>query len=255
MGHDKPVWIAVDWAAPPRVRACMTTRMGGFSRGPYQSLNLGDHVGDDGNCVEMNRAALEAALELPAAPSWLDQVHGTGIVRLPVTGAHPPQADGSISRAAGAVCAVMTADCLPVLLCDAQGTVVAAVHAGWRGLAAGVVENAVQAMAVRPDSILAWLGPAIGPGAFEVGEDVVSAFVDRHPEAQRAFQQTREQRWLADIYELARLRLQTAGVENVSGGGFCTYREPGRFYSYRRDKITGRMAALIWLTEQTGDKG
>jgi YfiH family protein len=168
-------------------------------------------------------------------------------VQLPYSGVHPPQADGCVSRAAGHVCAVMTADCLPVLLCDKQGSVVAAAHAGWRGLAAGVIEHTVEAMAVAPDALMAWLGPAIGPDAFEVGPEVVSAFVDQHHEARQAFRQTSEQHWLADIYALARLRLHKIGISAVAGGGFCTYSDPERFYSFRRDKITGRMAALIWL--------
>jgi YfiH family protein len=225
----------------------MTTRFGGVSQGPYQSLNLGDHVDDDAQCVAQNRALLSTLLKLPSTPLWLNQVHGTDIVQLPYTKTDTPPADGSVSRAAGYVCAVMTADCLPVLLCDKQGTVVAAAHAGWRGLAAGVIENTIKAMAVAPDALMAWLGPAIGPSAFEVGPEVVHAFVDQHSEARHAFQQTSDQHWLADIYALARLRLQTSGIDDVSGGGFCTYNDPARFYSFRRDKITGRMAALIWL--------
>ena len=240
-------WIVPDWPAPANVRACMTTRSGGVSHGPYQSLNLGDHVLDDAQCVAQNRTLLVEALNLPAAPMWLNQVHGTEIVQLPYNGSIPPHADGSFSREAGQVCAVMTADCLPVLLCDKQGTVVAAAHAGWRGLAAGVIENTVTAMAVAPDTVLAWLGPAIGPETFEVGPEVVTAFVDQHREARQAFRQTSQRHWLADIYALARIRLQSMGITEVSGGGFCTYGEPERFYSFRRDKITGRMAALIWL--------
>ena len=225
----------------------MTTRNGGVSRGPYHSLNLGDHVGDDAHCVAQNRALLVSVLNLPSAPLWLNQVHGTEITRLPNNGTGPPPADGGITLEAGQVCAVMTADCLPVLLCDQAGTVVAAAHAGWRGLAAGVIENAVNAMAVAPECLMAWLGPAIGPQAFEVGADVVDTFVEQHNEAQRAFRQVSQQHWLADIYELARLRLQTIGIGQIHGGGYCTYSDSERFFSYRRDKITGRMAALIWL--------
>lgn len=249
MQRNKASWITPQWPAPAKVHACVTTRNGGFSQGPYASLNLGDHVGDEPAHVVQNRELLISALDLPAAPVWLNQVHGTSIIQLPYSGAHPPQADGSVSHSAGPVCAVMTADCLPLLLCDTQGTVVAAAHAGWRGLAAGVIEQAVSAMSVAPDSILAWLGPAIGPNAFEVGEEVVRAFVDQDSESNRAFQQTSEHHWLADIFTLARRRLQNIGVSRINGGGLCTYHEPERFYSYRRDKITGRMAALIWLSE------
>jgi len=227
----------------------VTTRHGGFSQGPYASLNLGDHVDDDPQRVARNRQWLVTSLNLPAPPTWLKQVHGTQVVELPSANNQPPQADASVSRTAGPVCAVMTADCLPVLLCDTGGRVVAAAHAGWRGLAAGVLEATVHAMAVAPETLLAWLGPAIGPQAFEVGSDVVQAFVERHAEARQAFRQTSEHHWLADIYQLARLRLHAAGVTQVSGGGFCTYEDAERFYSYRRDKITGRMAALIWLAE------
>jgi YfiH family protein len=225
----------------------MTTRAGGVSQGPYQSLNLGDHVADDNLCVVQNRALLSAALHLPAAPIWLNQIHGTNIVQLPYTGADTPHADGCVSRSAGQVCAVMTADCLPILLCDNFGTVVAAAHAGWRGLAAGVIENTVNSMAVAPDELMAWLGPAIGPDAFEVGPEVVETFVEQQSEARHAFRQTSQHHWLADIYKLARLRLQKIGIHQVSGGEFCTYTDSERFYSFRRDKVTGRMAALIWL--------
>ena len=247
-------WIRPDWPAPSNVKSCMTTRIGGISHGPYHSLNLGNHVGDDSHQVHKNRAQLTSLLNLPAPPVWLDQVHGTKILELPLESAagipkpgSSPQADGSFTRQTDQVCVVMTADCLPVLLCDIQGTVVAAVHAGWRGLAAGVIENTVRSMTAPPHSLLAWLGPAIGPDAFEVGQEVVSAFVERQPEAHHAFRQISKDHWLADIYALARLRLRKAGVTQISGGGFCTYHESDRFYSYRRDKITGRMAALIWL--------
>jgi YfiH family protein len=249
MPTSKPQWIVPNWSAPSNVLACVTTRNGGVSQGPYHSLNLGDHVGDDPHSVAQNRALLQEELALPSAPVWLEQVHGTGIIELPYAGPRPPQADGSFSRAVGEVCTVMTADCLPVLLCDKQGTVVAAAHAGWRGLAAGVIEKTIAAMAVAPDSLLAWLGPAIGPQAFEVGEDVVQAFVADNKDARLAFQQTSQDRWLADIYQLARLRLGTMGVGNISGGEFCTFQDSDRFYSFRRDKLTGRMASLIWLTD------
>ena len=225
----------------------MSTRCGGVSEGPYHSLNLGDHVDDDAGDVAQNRTLLFKTLQLPAAPVWLNQVHGTDIVQLPYSGTDTPKADGSFSCVAGQVCAVMTADCLPILLCDNQGTVVAAAHAGWRGLAAGVVENTVNAMAVAPENLMAWLGPAIGPDVFEVGPDLVDAFVEQDSETRHAFRQTSAHHWLADIYQLARYRLQKLGIQQVCGGGFCTYTDKERFYSYRRDKVTGRMAALIWL--------
>ena len=250
MSTDSFAWITPHWPAPTNVAACMTTRNGGVSQGPYHSLNLGDHVGDQAPWVAQNRALLESRLNLPSAPQWLNQVHGTQIIELPYNGPQPPQADGSVSRDVGPVCAVMTADCLPVLLCDKAGSVVAASHAGWRGLAAGVIERTIETMAVTPESLLAWLGPAIGPEAFEVGEDVVQAFVSQQSDSHQAFRHTSENRWLADIYALARLRLRAIGVANISGGGYCTFHEPKRFYSYRRDKLTGRMAALIWLTGQ-----
>lgn len=252
MTSNKPQWIVPRWPAPANVSACVTTRSGGVSQGPYHSLNLGDHVGDDSRNVAQNRALLQEALGLPSAPVWLDQVHGTGVLELPYAGTRPPQADGSFSRSVGAVCAVMTADCLPVLMCDKSGSVVAAVHAGWRGLAAGVIEHAMAAMAVAPDSLMVWLGPAIGPQAFEVGEDVVQAFVAGNEDARLAFQQTSQDRWLADIYQLARMRLLAMGVNDISGGDFCTFNDAERFYSFRRDKLTGRMVSLIWLTQESG---
>jgi YfiH family protein len=259
MEQDRPTmnadhglsWILPDWPAPPHVKSYMTTRIGGVSQGPYTSLNLGNHVGDDNQHVLQNRARLTSLFNLPSEPIWLNQVHGTRVLQLPLNKSSDadslPQADGSFSRQPNHVCAVMTADCLPVLLCDSQGTVVAAAHAGWRGLAAGVLENTITAMATAPQSLLAWLGPAIGPEAFEVGVDVVTVFTQQHPETRGAFRQISADHWLADIYALARLRLQRAGVTQISGGGFCTYGDADRFYSYRRDKITGRMAALIWL--------
>lgn len=236
-----------DWPAPAGVRALVTTRGGGVSVAPYASLNLGDHVGDDPAAVAENRAVLRSAL--PAEPVWLNQVHGSGIVDADCAGGIPA-ADGSVARNAGTVCAVLTADCLPVLLCDRTGTVVAVAHAGWRGLAGGVVEAAVRAMDVDPVEILAWLGPAIGPRAFEVGGEVRRIFVAQDPAAELAFvphAAPPADKWLADIYLLARQRLARIGVTRVSGGGLCTFSDAERFYSYRRDGVTGRMASAIWL--------
>ncbi|MFP5410482.1 MAG: peptidoglycan editing factor PgeF [Gammaproteobacteria bacterium] len=235
--------IRPDWPAPPTVQAGMTTRAGGVSQPPWASLNLGDHVGDDPNHVAANRARLREML--PAEPGWLRQVHSARVVELGRE--QNPEADASFTREAGQVCAVLTADCLPVLFCDRAGSVVAAAHAGWRGLANGVLEATVGAMQVPPGEILAWMGAAIGPQAFEVGEEVREAFVARHSEAAAAFAPHAPGKWLADIYALARIRLGSVGVRSIYGGGRCTLTEAETFYSYRRDGVTGRMAALVWL--------
>lgn len=236
-----------DWPAPPNVHALMTTRRGGTSAAPWDSFNLGDHVGDDPAHVAANRARLQH--DLPAAPFWLRQVHGTRVVVAQAGSVDAmPEADACVARVPGQVCAVLTADCLPVLFCDRQGTVVAAAHAGWRGLVQGVLEETVAAMRVPPGEIVAWLGAAIGPDAFEVGDEVRSAFVARHPEAGSAFVAAPAPgKWHADLYTLARIRLAAVGVHAVWGGGRCTYRERDDFFSYRRDGLTGRMAALVWL--------
>jgi hypothetical protein len=235
-------WILPDWPAPPRVHALVTTRAGGVSVGECASLNLAEHVGDDPAAVRENRARLRA--HLPAEPVWLSQVHGAGVVRADAAAAGAP-ADGAVTGAAGVVCAVMTADCLPVLLCDAAGTAVGAAHAGWRGLAAGILESTVRAMPATGD-LLAWLGPAIGPASFEVGGEVRAAFTAHDPRAGEAFLARADGKWLADIYLLARQRLAAAGVTRVFGGGADTFADP-RFFSYRRARAAGRMAALIWL--------
>lgn len=238
-------WIVPDWPVPAGVKALVTTRNGGVSTGPYASFNLGLRVNDDPDAVQRNRDLLRR--HLPAEPRWLTQVHGSRVadaegVRETV------EADAAISRRAGEVCAVMIADCMPVLLADRAGTVVGAAHAGWRGLAAGVVENTVQAMAVAPANLVAWLGPAIGPSAFEVSADVRDAFVATDPGAASAFVELKAGKWLADLFALGRRRLHAAGVAEIHGGGVCTFSDPRRFYSHRRDRITGRMAALIWLS-------
>jgi YfiH family protein len=238
--------IIPDWPAPARVKSLMTTRQGGVSRAPWASLNLGDHVGDDPAHVAANRASLRQ--QLPAEPGWLKQVHSARVVELG-RDAHF-EADASFTRQAAQVCAVLTADCLPVLFCDRAGSVVAAAHAGWRGLADGVLEATVTAMQVPPGEVLAWMGAAIGPQAFEVGDEVKQVFAGRHPEAAAAFlphPASSPGKWLADIYQLARIRLNHIGVRAICGGKHCTFSEPERFYSYRRDGVTGRMASLIWL--------
>ena len=240
-------WICPDWPAPARVRALSTTRVGGVSVAPYDSLNLGTHVGDDPAAVEMNRARLRSVL--PGEPGWLNQVHGTAVVDAAACAGVPDaDADAAVSCSSGVVCSVMTADCLPLLLCDRAGTVVAAVHAGWRGLHGGVVEAGVAAMKVAPSEILAWLGPAIGPQAFEVGDEVRAAFMAVDSQAEAAFRPAATPaKWLADLYLLARQRLAVLGVSGIYGGDRCTFSEPDCFFSYRRDGATGRMASLIWL--------
>ena len=236
--------IVPDWPAPSGVRGLMTVRSGGVSLAPWDSLNLGDHVNDDPAHVAANRARLRAWL--PEEPIWLKQVHSARVVE---AGDEPgPEADACFSRAPGRVCAVLTADCLPVLFCDHAGSVVAAAHAGWRGLAGGVLEATVAAMAVPPGDILAWMGAAIGPAAFEVGDDVREAFLALHPATAAAFvPQGLPGKWLADIYALARIRLAHVGVNAVSGGERCTFTESDSFFSYRRDGVTGRMASAVWL--------
>ncbi len=237
-------WIVPDWPAPARVRAVATTRRGGVSQGGYAGLNLALHVGDDEAAVRENRRRLRTALSLPGEPCWLEQVHGSRVVPA-VAG---ERADGAFTTRSGQVCAVLTADCLPVLLCDRGGDWVAAVHAGWRGLAAGVLEQAVARWPGEAAELLAWLGPAIGAAQFEVGDEVRQAMLAGDAGAGEAFRPSRQPgRWLADLYALARRRLLGSGVAAVYGGGYCTYRESGRFFSYRRDGACGRMASLIWL--------
>ena len=239
-------FIIPDWPAPTNVHAVVTTRRGGVSRPPYDSFNLAAHVGDDPAAVRANRARLRATLALPAEPVWLRQVHGIAVVDAAHTGTEL-EADGAFVVRPGAVCAVLTADCLPVLLCNRDGTKVAALHAGWRGLAAGIIEQGVQALQTASHSLLAWLGPAIGPQAFEVGPEVREAFVRHDAQATDAFHPGHGDRYLADIYLLARQRLARLGVGAVYGGGFCTATDNARFYSYRRNGACGRMASLIWL--------
>ncbi|MBI5460994.1 MAG: peptidoglycan editing factor PgeF [Gammaproteobacteria bacterium] len=251
--HD---WIIPDWPAPSWVKAVTTTRAGGVSVGAYASMNLAAHVADDPAAVVENRRRLREALNLPAEPAWLTQVHGRGIVAAEGAlsdaegaggGAGGVEGDAALSRTPGQVCVVMTADCLPVLLCDRAGTCVAAAHAGWRGLADGVIEVAVAALDLPGNSLLAWLGPAIGPLAFEVGDEVRAAFVAHNPAAAEAFT-LKGARWHADLYRLAHQRLAALGITEIYGGGLCTYADAERFYSYRRDGATGRMATLIWIT-------
>ena len=239
-------WIVPDWPAPARVRAFVTTREGGVSEGEYGSLNLGAKSGDDPARVAANRRAVRA--HLPADPRWLAQVHGTAVADLDAGDAGVAAvADAAVTSVAGRVAAVLTADCLPVFLCRDDGSRVAVAHAGWRGLAAGVLENAVAALGGEASRVLAWLGPAIGPEAFEVGPEVLDAFVSVQAEDRIAFSPRGGGKYLADLYALARRRLARAGVEGISGGGFCTYTERERFFSYRRVKESGRLGAFIWI--------
>ncbi|OWF74525.1 hypothetical protein B4903_20865 [Yersinia frederiksenii] len=238
--------ILPDWPAPASVKACSTTRHGGISEFPYDSLNLGTHVGDIAATVITNRQRLVEQGQLPQMPVWLEQVHGTRVLHLDGSAISDVQADAVYSRVAGQVCAVMTADCLPVLFCSLAGDEVAAAHAGWRGLCAGVLEQTMAQFNAAPSSIIAWLGPAIGPQQFEVGEEVKQAFIDIDTQAAAAFIPAGT-KYLADIYLLARQRLQAAGIHAIYGGDHCTVSEKQQFFSYRRDGITGRMASLVWL--------
>lgn len=238
--------ILPDWPLPAGVKACSTTRHGGVSLPPYDSLNLGTHVGDEERAVADNRQRLVVGASLPQMPVWLEQVHGTRVVRLDGQTPTDLQADAVYSNVPGQVCAVMTADCLPVLFCSQAGDEVAAAHAGWRGLCNGVLEQTLAAFAVQPGSISAWLGPAIGPQQFEVGPEVRAAFIAADAVAAAAFTPQGD-KFLADIYLLARQRLQRAGIHTIYGGDRCTVSEISHFFSYRRDGITGRLASLIWL--------
>lgn len=243
--------IRPGWPAPDAIRALSTLRTGGVSHGPYASLNLGAHVGDEPASVAANRQRLREAFALPAEPAWLSQVHGTRVLDLdaipdPSVGGTPGAADAAVTRRPGVVCAILTADCLPVLFTEQHGACVAAAHAGWRGLAAGVLEATVAAMRIEPSRLLAWFGPAIGPRRFEVGGEVREAFLDRDAGAGGAFV-AHGAKWLADLEALARRRLQALGVSRIQASSECTHSDPHRFFSHRRDGRTGRQATLIWI--------
>ncbi|HSN70374.1 MAG TPA: peptidoglycan editing factor PgeF [Steroidobacteraceae bacterium] len=242
--------IEPDWPAPANVRAASTLRSGGVSEGPFASLNLGDHVGDQPAAVRENRARLMSALGLAEEPLWMQQVHGTSVVHIGESERSSPRpvADATVASGPARPCVVLTADCLPVLLCDRAGRSVAAAHAGWRGLVRGVLAQTVAALAVPTTELLAWLGPAIGPEAFEVGEEVRQGFLERDAAHAHAFVPNARGRWQADLYQLARNELHALGVTEIHGGGFCTHRNSDDFFSYRRDGETGRMATLIWLS-------
>ncbi len=255
--------INPDWPAPKNVKAWSTYRNGGYSETPFNQMNLAHHVSDDKNTVNRNRQLLRESLALPAEPCWLKQTHSIDVVKATSQTGHY-QADGSFTSQSGVVCIVMTADCLPILLCNKKGSVVAAVHAGWRGLLNGIIGVAVKKLETPADQILAWLGPAIGPQSFEVRDDLREAFVKNDCKAKNAFslrssielttesigrpKDKSDGFWLADIYQLAELQLQRLGIEHIYGKKWCTYKERALFYSYRRDGVTGRMASLIWLS-------
>lgn len=239
--------LRADWPAPRRVHAFTTLRHGaGVSRAPFDHFNLGARAGDEPDAVARNRAELSERFALPSRPRWLQQVHGSDVAIEP--GLDEPEADAAVTRVPGTVLAILTADCLPVVFATDDGSQVGAAHAGWRGLCAGVLEATVVAMQASPERIVAWLGPAAGPRAYEIGEEVFDAFVARDRRAGSAFAATRPGHWRVDLYALARQRLADAGVSRVSGGGLCTISDPQRFFSHRRDQRGGRMATLAWIT-------
>ena len=248
---SRPDFIVPDWPAPAGVRAFFTLRTGGVSRPPFDTFNVGARAGDDPDAVAQNRAALHASLGLPAEPAWLEQVHGNQVIDLDSQTESDSQpsrrGDAAVSRAAGRVCAVQVADCMPVLFAAVDGSRVGAAHAGWRGLACGVLEATVRAMDTPPAALHAWMGPAIGQAHFEVGEEVRDAFLAADAGAATAFIANERGRWQCDLYALARRRLAALGVTSFHGGGWCTFSDAGRFFSYRRDGRCGRMAALIWI--------
>jgi len=251
--HD---WIIPQWSAPANIHAVTTTRLGGHSKYEFASMNLGDRTEDSIVSIAKNRNELYNLLDLPCEPTWLFQSHSNKVLRLYEDTNFNHNADASYTTVENKICVVLTADCLPVLLTAKNGSVVAAVHAGWRGLADGILENTISTILhfgkVRPENLLAWMGPAIGPSMFEVGDDVRDTFVRHSVHAKKAFKAIplSEEKWLADIYLLARQRLQDMGVSEISGGNFCTATQYEKFYSYRRDGKTGRMASLIWMSEK-----
>ncbi len=241
--------IIPDWPAPERVKALSTTRHGGFSLPPYAELNLATHVGDDPSTVIRNRDYLVDLAQLPESPRWLNQVHGTHVIKSQNWQLNM-DADAIVSQQKNHLCTIMTADCLPLLLCNRQGNTVAAIHAGWRGLLAGIIEKTVAKFNDTPQDILVWLGPAIGPNQFEVSTDVYQSFTRHSAKAVQAFQQTDDTHYLADIYLLAKQRLSALGINAVFGGEFCTVSNHQQFFSYRRDGNTGRMASMIWISHK-----
>jgi YfiH family protein len=251
LNQAKTRFLQPDWPVAERVNACVTTRGGGVSQSPYNSFNLATHVGDDPDAVLQNRALLKQWLKLPEAPRWLDQVHGTAVADESCI--ENCQADACFTRQKGRVCAVLTADCLPVFIASRNGSEVGVAHAGWKGLLNGVIEQTAACFSTAPDELCVWLGPAIGAQQFEVGDEVRQAFLDKalanKATVAAAFAKHENQKWLADIYALARHRLLQLGISQITGGNFCTVSNEQMFYSYRRDGITGRMASLIWISD------
>jgi len=246
-------YITPTWPAPAHVKALTTVRQGGYSLKPFDSFNLALHVNDDPKAVHANREYLKSVAHLPSDPIWLTQVHGIHVIDLKDYcnqeqenfQMHSIEADASIAFQKNQVCAVLTADCLPILLCDKKGTRISAIHAGWKGLAAGIIQSTIEKLDCDPKTLLVWLGPSIGPKSFEVREDVFAAFKEYQ---QEAFVETDRGTWNADIYQLAREQLRTKGINHIFGGDYCTYLDVQHFYSYRRSNVTGRMASLIWMT-------
>jgi len=238
--------IEPGWSVHPRVRAAFTLRYGGVSVGPFASLNLGAHVGDAPRAVAENRLRMRQRLHLPAEPTWLQQIHGTAVVNLDEGGV-PGAADAALTRQSGRVCVIQVADCLPVLFAAMDGSAIAAAHAGWRGLAAGVLESTVRSLGMRAEQLCAWIGPGIGPRHFEVGAEVRAAFLAGDLAAEASFEANERGRWQCHLSALARRRLSALGIREISGAEHCTYADPERFFSYRRDGQCGRMAALVWL--------
>ncbi len=242
--------IKPQWPAPAGIAAFMTTRIGGFSKPPFDSFNLGDHVGDDPEAVARNRKKLIQEFNCPDEPCWLNQTHSSHVAIASITDSYDCNADAIYASQANKVCVVLTADCLPLLICNFDGTEVAAVHAGWRGLSQGVIESTVASFKSPANELMVWMGAAIGEKAFEVGVEVVEIFSEQHPQALQAFTrvENKANKWLANIYQLARLRLALLGVDAIYGGDYCTYTDSQRFFSYRRDGQCGRMASMIWMT-------
>jgi polyphenol oxidase len=237
--------ITPDWTAPAAVRAAFTLRTGGVSTGAFESFNLATHVGDDLSAVAENRKRLQTKLSLPVEPDWLEQVHGIAVADLDVTSSLR-RADAAVTRGARKMCAIQVADCMPVLFASRDGSSIGAAHAGWRGMAGGVLEATIGALHCEPSQLLAWLGPCISQENFEVGDEVREAFVQADPHTASAFERNGKGRWQCDLYAIARRRLGALGIGDVTGGGWCTFADRERFFSYRRDGQCGRMAALIW---------
>jgi len=262
----EPQIIVPDWPAPDHIKAMSTTRIGGFSSSPYDSLNLALHTHDDGSIVIKNREHLQESFHLPSRPVWLNQIHSKKVISLEKSKLQTGQqeqgrsedvtsdfsADASFTTQQGVVCAILTADCLPVLITDITGSVVAVAHAGWKGLVEGVISETIQALDADVENLLIWLGPAIGPDAFEVKSDVYDLFIQKNSGYASAFQAVRDGHWLCDVYRLAKIELAQLGVERIYGGGYCTFSDAERFYSFRRDGVnTGRNAHLIWIDSST----